>query len=295
VKSRAKRRARLPVGPPQKPNTPVLPVWARVIRVVQFGTKWHVHGEGRKLGYPLHSSLRIEDEVARNWGAGSEMCAQFGNAQSNQELLNFIGKYGPIEGTQVPINENWYASGRELDITIEQDVAVANKFQTAMRAFLSLISNIEAQDTLGMMNCLGALEPFDPADSYGLSGLLELAMGAEAAFYDRRDVRVEARQVVCHIFNQFPEYLVATHDNRPIYWPERRFNSILPELMFFLKREYLGGGTFRICAHPKCGNIFVPRRLESRGCNEDCARKLRQIRCWPKRGQQRRAKRLRHE
>jgi hypothetical protein len=143
-------------------------------------------------------------------------------------------------------------------------------------------------------NACVRLEDFDPKDEWGLESETNLEiLGGTGSMYQRSwpEVFAAGHRVLCSLFRLFPLRLVP-HPAGMIELPERKTHTLLPELMFMLRRDYEAGRKLSFCANDDCRNAFLVTRSDQSCCSEVCARRVRQRRYWRLHGRKRREMRL---
>ena len=258
----------------------VLRKWARTIYVTlkPDNDRLLIRGSGSPA-----DDLRSVIEVHAN-GVARELVAvgphlEFSNATSDKELINFIGKWGPICAPTIILRKDDSAEKRAVE-SLAEVWAVQRAVAAAVR-MLSVACEY-AEQPQKVIEALEALTEavesarkragFAGEGGIGLSVELELITEeARAKLRSRKlsdtSLRESANDMLCAVLNRFHETLIATREH--VLVGPAAGHGVLPFLMLLLRFDLLAGRTIVPCK--RCGALFLKRRFGEERPDEACS------------------------
>lgn len=259
--------------------------------------------------------IRQYETVRRNRSIGKQRTGKdsphicFANASCDDELIDFVRRFGPVVGTNVTYTSKLTKNQVIILLKASQDLGELRDEQRTYKAVLSLILELAKPDAV-----------FD--FGFAQARIVDIATGVRAwphqwererkerganpgwrpsehsiqritALADSKPdfhlpPKVDTRIVICEVLNVFPgrfcPNLVEMHSGL-------RF-GIRPLLYAVLGREFLYHRDSGVCANTHCRQFFEIERAGQQYCDEECSRRQRQREYWRKEGKGRRQDRL---
>ena len=268
--------------------------------------------------------MRQYSEARKNRSIGKQRTGknspqiQFANASGDDELIEFVRKFGPVVCTTSKMLTAT-ASTKPLktanDETVElllkarQNLEELRKEQKIYRAALSLNWELAKEDieydhdhaqkqvteiALGVQNWLRQWQREKKVRGKDPLWKIreESVQRIKALAQSRRDVllppQVDARIAICEILNAFPSFAFPN----PLEMHSYLLFGIRPLLYSVLRREFLQPREIDVCANSFCREFFEIERAGQRFCDEICSRQQRQREYWQANGKTLRRKRL---
>lgn len=317
-----------------------IPTWAKRITVQLNGETLVIQGEDR-IATPVPSKeLPADQDFLRQYTAFSKLWSgsekrsgkrpphiQFANSKSDDELIAFVGRFGPVQA-----NKLWWLPNQT--VTAYQDMPGLRRDRLIFSGATKLAvargcGGVDAADPLadGLGDILrGVCQPgpateirhiptFDERPWYGRHQILPFFISlfrqedfdaetnslspntpAHEAFrsISPKKLRNIGQIALSILLNCFPPQLTAVGD-RMMELPVYDKGAILPVLYFMLRQDCLREQSVAICARPVCGAFFAVERSDQRYCSEKCSRLQRQRDYWQHRGKDLRARRVSRE
>ena len=308
----------------------VLPLaWASNIEVARAAEYLTVKGsvaiadEQVQVERDLYHGYR---EAPRDWGKGKRCGAphiEFANAKTDQQLLAFVKKFGPVAASvvqEVTTEDEW-------TLTATQPLEALRRERQTYESALTLLAELDQKPTANLRTiqiCIAQLvegcwpwtsEWQNEAQyrrSKGLQPprwhfgnevrdhLVYLKVSAErhpnpttlSELLNSSGAFDCGHQVICNLINAFAvevQYFGNTRLEGPP-WDSLRF-GIRPVLYYILRLEYLRRGRVRLCQNLQCNRLFRVERAGQQFCDEDCSRRHRQRDYWSRHGSKLRRKR----
>jgi hypothetical protein len=199
---------------------PIIPIWAEKIEV-ERRSRFHlvVRGRGRNSYpiIPLKSEVAIQ-ALSRNQKQPIHL--QFANARSEDELLNFVAKHGPVHGrleSKRRLNKEQNEKPAKEDLVVREDLNNLIREQRLFRAAVLLLKELRGkrQDRAVIRRLVSQIREFSPAETIS----------------DKRS-KAKAGFLVLGLAMAEPTFLGGTKKDE--FWQERaklerlRYDSILP-------------------------------------------------------------------
>jgi hypothetical protein len=278
-----------------------VPRWARKISTHKENDLIIVEGEGH---YPFGDDTLISAQSAS--GESRWMHIEFANAETDAELLNFVAKYGPVDGTvvkdvvhpraisqppfKVDVDGTFarvvhrHESKEVREVTVEQPIGKLREAQESVAAATRLVA-------------LRQLESFIPYETVNpLCARMARSVGGESAeqlFKDRLELvmsgvpskrtinafaqteALAARDLLCQFLDKFPPKLGRVKD-RIVELPGYDETGIVPILCYLVRQDFLSDlRTIGVCE--RCQRLFVVRRLGAQFCSPECSQLKRSL------------------
>lgn len=252
-----------------------IPKWAKAISAEKRGDVIVVNGKGhyafpdRSLAYPAGSSN------------GRWMHLEFANADSESELLKFVGRYGPVNGTMsigelFPVAVHSSAFKR---VTVEQPIQKLWEAHSAIAPAARLIATLQSEKptTFEMLYRLcSKLSPHIGVSHETVSGSFKSGVWSPQTMNaaTKREVFL-AGDYLCHLLKQFPPSLevVGRHGVELPHYDE---GGILPTLYYLLRQDFKSEvRTIGICE--RCRLLFVVSRKGAQFCSAECSQLKRSL------------------
>jgi hypothetical protein len=235
---------------------------------------------------------------------------QFANADSDEELIAFVRRFGPVVAKSVrlipPVDEEL---GQQWPtITAVQDMQDLRNEQLIYRAALhltmlsregkrSLDSNLSQPLLREISEHIGdwvrqwerersqrQTEPDWRFDAKSL-GLIKNIADAGDSFPPSSIL--DARIVICELLNTFR----SKDFPNPLALHSSIWYGIRPQLYSLLRRQFRFPRDFSICANTQCRDFFNIERAGQKFCSAECSQKQRQRDYWKKCGKKLRTER----
>jgi hypothetical protein len=233
---------------------------------------------------------------------------QFANANTHEELIEFVKKYGPVNG-------NLKAPGPlakdRTAIEVVESLARLRREQTIFASVLKLVgflkegSDLETARTLGDL-ALACSQQAPPGnqnleEEYLWQLLIRakhdgLKDNVNALEGFLRNLRAGSAKefgwyALCVLLSNFPPVIVPVKDGL-IEMPPQNNAGILPALVFMLRRDCLLDNEIRLCGQRDCGKFFKVERGGQMFCSTECSRLQRQREYWATKGKEARGRRM---
>ncbi len=299
-------------------------VWGDEIKVEAHGDALLISGVFPMCLQPGPDIFREYLEAPRHWTQGrtgkNSPHIQFANADTDQKLLQFVERFGPVVVESLRSDE-------PLAYVARQDMAELRNERQLYRAALGLVAELELRvpDIKTIEYC--AREIADKVSGWPKQWLRERQLlrsfGRQPTWFIGADELrhfdhlawivgrwvhetptdpllaavcttgpVDAgHYVVCELVNAFPPRVQRYGENVIEGPPWNLTCGIRPLLYYILRREYLQRGGVGLCANTACRDVFEIERAGARFCSEECSRHQRQREYWAKRGRKLRNKR----
>jgi hypothetical protein len=295
--------------------------WAARIKVERDGDVLNVCGEGRRFHPVATAKLEPEEDLFRVYRESIKSTAekrtgksaphiQFANCRSDEELIQFVERFGPVLGSGIRTHED---SGR---IWVCQPLDSLRREWTIFAGAARLVSGLrstapisastvaeglaEIAEGVGMAGIKTEIRTshgFQESPWYGQSIAVDLLpyIAREQPWSDNLPVSEHIRQLrghaarryaqiaLCQLLNAFSPRLVPVRKEISEYPPYEN-SGILPALYFMLRQDYMRGQEIKICGRGDCGAFFVVERSGQQFCGAECSRKQRQRDYWQKTG-----------
>jgi hypothetical protein len=224
----------------------------------------------------------------------------FGNATSDEKLIEFVRRFGPL------IASPWRSSAAGSQNGWLQDMSMLRSEQRTFAAALGLLAEIRRGDLAGISVIQQYISHIrDGVSSWPGQCEAETHLRSEAHHkrlfwtfdYDRMnfiwdlhasvlDSPIAAsNMVLCELINAFPT-TVQYWGDRPIeFLPYNSLTfGVRPALYQILRHLYLGGTGALVCDNDRCHQFFDSKRSGQRFCSLDCSQQARQRKYWDERG-----------
>lgn len=150
-----------------KCGAPVIPAWTQRIKVEPLGrTRISVWGFGRSSSPILSAPITVPVEIFSP-SSKKPIHLEFANCRSENELIAYVQKYGPIEGrlkSKQRNHERREITGKE-DVLVFQDLGVLDREQKIFRCAVRLLSLLQREviEPSMMAEVIGQLGRLYPA------------------------------------------------------------------------------------------------------------------------------------
>jgi hypothetical protein len=237
---------------------------------------------------------------------------RFANADTDEKLIAFVQRFGPVVAKCAYINAEKPEAGRlaprmPLRLFAVQDLQELRNEQAIYRCALALVqmakSNCDHSSLRGLIGKISTRisdwprqwkreksqckrQPLWNLSVQSLKRIKELVNALPDAWLPPS---LDSRIVVCELVNSF----------RPVVFPNplEMHSSIKygirPLLYSLLRRQLLAPRELATCANTQCRNFFNIERSGQQFCDAECSIHQRQRTYWTKRGRKLRKKRLR--
>lgn len=256
--------------------------WARKIRIRNEKDGIVVTGEGHN---PFNDDTLITPQSAS--GESRWMHVEFANAETEPDLLAFVEKYGPVNGTfRVGTLYPTKISQRGFkEVTVLQPIRELRQAQESIAAAARIVALLQAEASVSyeVVNPLSR----SMARSLGAQGLEEdlkhrfdfitsrhIASKKTINIFVKTETLV-ARDLLCQFLNKFPSKLRLVK-----HWITELSScdetGILPVLCYLLRHDLLSDvRTIGICE--RCKRLFVVRRRGAQFCSPECSQLKRSL------------------
>jgi hypothetical protein len=306
--------------------------WADKITVERDGDNLYVYGEnivGAVWTDPEPQSpdlLRAYSEFSKQSkpmsghlrGGRLAPHVQFANADSDEQLIKFVSRYGPVNGLRVALAGKTLPKGQLTAITVTETLQRLRRERMIFVATIRLANNLSTGSDIGVANALGDLvsgcsqpvaewELSWDNEWHGQAFLLKLshlarAVGCQVVVpldeifrgLKGESVREYGGYMLCLVLNSFPSMLIPATRGL-IEMPFFKTTGILPALYFMLRRDCLLDQEIRMCNQRDCGKFFKVERQGQLFCSADCSQLQRQRDYWAHRGKTLRTQRMAHK
>jgi hypothetical protein len=232
---------------------------------------------------------------------------QFANAETDKDLIEFVHKYGPVNGSRSP---RPLAKDRTRIEVLESLQCLRRErvfFASALALKAALKTDIEGDIAKALVSMIHACSLPGPLEEQAF----ELRWFEELFLRSKHDglrgkpldlerficslggkrIREYGRYALCLILNSFPPIIVPVEGGL-VELPPNEKAGILPALLFWLRRDWLDEHEIRMCAQRDCGKWFKVERGGQRFCSPECSQYQRQREYWERAGKKLRAARL---
>jgi len=238
---------------------------------------------------------------AEKKGGKNSAHIQFVNCGSIDELVDFVGKFGPVWGQVVHRRDN--PDGTE-NLSVKQSLkALVQEHRQFWYAFELLLllkrrrlcrANVEKLASLVVENPESdRLRTFRVSDNTLKQEFREgTVWKSDLGAWDKKTpidamqpvLRALAHATLCQLFNRFPLTIVP-FGNKPVEVPVHRAEGIRPMLYYMLRRDYLDAeNVVARCANDLCKSIFAAERRGQKFCCPECSKQQRGRRYWHRSG-----------
>lgn len=258
-----------------------IPKWARKISARKEIDQIVVTGSGY---YPFGDDTLIAGQPAS--GESRWMHVEFSNSETEPELLAFVKKYGPVDGTfdggvLYPVRIS--PSGFQL-LTVKQSLGRLRELQQSVAAATRITALLQAGVTSAYESVNALCQQM--ASSLELEGLAQgfkdrlefIRSGVESERTIKASAKTElsaARDLLCHFLDKFPPKLLMVK-NKFVELPGYGENGILPIICYLLRQDLLSDfRTIGIC--DRCSRLFVVTRRGAQFCSPECSQLKRSL------------------
>jgi hypothetical protein len=233
---------------------------------------------------------------------------QFANAMTDDDLIAFVRKYGPVNGNVSgpgPLSKD-----RSVIDVVENLQRLRKERNIIARAFgvlAALRDNDDIHIATGLADLMHTWSQQAPSGTVELGekfildvllrartdGFRDNASDLEAflGYLRGRQAQEYGWYFLSVMLNYFPPLIVPTAGGL-VEMPHPEKSGILPVLFFMLRRDCLLGHEIRMCAQRDCGRWFKVERGGQRFCSEECSQHQRQREYWARRGKKMRRLRV---
>jgi hypothetical protein len=314
--------------------------WARDIRVKPLRDELEVTGTALFTdpeSFGASDFLRDYRHAIRRHGpqkreGKNSPHVRFANAERDEDLINFVSRFGPVVVSSLRIEEReafvgtFEIPGSDTLLVTRQNLAELRREHRAYRAALRIVAQLQLGkrcDVTKLQEYLPEiiesvdkwpqqwerekhLRAAEPLWKFGHQNVCRLELWRRAACRKssgdpfREAVAVPAdpiraaHLIICELVNAFNP-VVYPWGTTPVEAPQLDLNcGIRPLLYYALRQEYLVKGRgLSICENIDCQEVFQIERCGQKFCGERCSRLQRQREYWGRRGRRLRGKRLR--
>jgi hypothetical protein len=310
-------------------------VWATKIAVAAEGDHLSISGRVPFSDSDLESAedlfvTYLQNRESANKGARNQSAhLQFANAQTDEDLIDFVKRFGPVSAHDVnlirasTVGKAHAPFTRDL-VTSLQRLVDLRREQRIYKACLRLVGELsrgEKDVSLGIVReCVSLVvqgishwqtdwdresasrrmkKQGPPRWQFGNENYEALLQLQAATVSDPVDLAGyipfrAAHEVLCGILNAFPTRIEILLDRPVEALPyEALLYGVRPLLYLILRHEYLTQVGVGVCANSACSRFFVIERLNQQFCDETCSRRSRQRQYWAQKGSELRAQRRR--
>lgn len=285
-------------------------VWANEIEVKLVGDRLLIFGFNPKKLVP-QDLLELFHEYAFAPTRGREPKGphlEFANAESDEEMIGFIKKWGPVAAPWIT-EQSWSKENSRLLWGVQVSPSKQGAYEatiTGCKKAVESLRRVRAAQAVvaAAVNLLKVSREENPKRQAMMSTtnqLVEALMSQRDTLIDSelssnfliskcKLIRDEAertlgarelsglcRELLCTVVNQFPENLISTKGG--VLSVPFAGHGVLPLLMFMLRQDLTGGRRILTCE--KCGDYFLRRRVGERACSS-CKGALRSQRYYMK-------------
>jgi len=278
-----------------------IPIWAHNIRVEQKLGALIVRGERRHMSparvTDLESDLLASCKPLVRWGEQRRKMPphiEFANATTKDKLIEFVQKWGPVEGISKVICKS--PSDEVLDVVADFKT---NRLFVSLRTRAVEVETTQDLEELrreqqlfgGAARLIAEIQTEKPAPDMVFRHYSQLSESEDGEFFcrvvkganHRSDLLASAacqraQLGLCNLLDRFPVRLELTELGPVELAPldaEHRIGGIRSILYFFLRLEYLRRGRMGIGVCPCCDEVFAKERRGAVFCGEDCSKKHR--------------------
>lgn len=249
-----------------------IPKWAREIHATRRDHVIDVEGKGH---YPFP-----DFSVTHRVDSGRWIHIEFANADSDSELLDFVDRYGPVNGEfgfgeLFPTSVHSRAFKR---IVVEQPIQKLREAHSAIVPAVRLVATLQSEksttfEALNRLCCL--LAPHIGVTHEADSGLNRSLLSRQTMnVFTEREMGIAAAYL-CKLLDQFPPKL-AKAGSHGVELPYYEDSGILPILYYLLRQDFLSDfRTIGICE--RCRRLFVVRRKAAQFCSAECSQLKRSL------------------
>ena len=239
----------------------------------------------------------------------------FANAESDEKLIAFVQRFGPVVAKCAFTNFDKPEEGlleprvpRRLSAV--QDMQELRNEQSIYRAVLALLQQLSEPDFdyLAGQRLIAEIavkitywplqwerekifrgkDPFWKLSQKALQRIESLKSLPPGILLPSD---LDARIVLCELLNSFPGMFFPN----PMEMHSSIKYGIRPLLYSLLRRQFINPREFSLCANTQCRNFFSIERSGQKFCSEGCSMHQRQRSYWAKRGKKLRKKRTREQ
>lgn len=285
-------------------STITVPAWAEEIEATPTVGKVVITGHGRVEDVAtIPAELRRSQDLLRRYVPVVEWNrkkgippphVEFARAETPEQQLDFVRKYGPVWGEVLSPLE---------PLVVSQDLRVLAREQKVFGLAFELVGETKRSepdiDRLEAL-CLDVLKIGGFAPGRGFEAMLDSVSkraGVPSSFkrgsvHERQLTNLfftyHAHGMIGMVLDRFPSTLVF-FAGRPAELPQHRPEGILPMLVYMLRRDYLSETwPYSRCANKECQTLFARERSNQKFCSAICSRLQRGREYWHKAGKARR-------
>jgi hypothetical protein len=253
----------------------LIPKWAQEIDADKQDDVILVAGKGH-YPFPGFSASYRADQNNERW-----MHIDFANADTDSELLDFVGRHGPVNGRTLG-GELFDVAGHShafKSLTVEQPIQKLREAHSAIAPAVRLIATLQAEnpvtfETVHGLCCMVGTHigvSHEDVSGFDMSGTCsKKTMGLAT----RRELSLAA-DYLCELLNRVPPKL-ASVGQRAVELPYYNEDGILPILYYLLRQDFLSAvRTIGICA--RCRRLFAVTRRGSQFCSAECSQLKRAL------------------
>ena len=235
----------------------------------------------------------------------------FANAETDEKLIAFVRKFGPVVASQVVDTRTFAQEGKgepELPgrLIARQDLQELRNEQAVYRAALACVNWLDSTTkdphVLSPLfeviaaniknwprqwkreNTIRGRKPAWNLNKTSLARIEDLARRRPIT----QDQAVDARIIICELLNSFP----STVFPNPLEMHASIKFGIRPLLYSILRHQLFFPRGFAACLNTECRNFFSVERAGQRFCKDECSRRQRQRDYWQTKGKRLRKKRM---
>jgi hypothetical protein len=256
-----------------------VPKWARVIHTSREKNVLLVTGKDH---CPFGNDTTIVWPGCRD---SRSMHIEFANSETDSELLDFVAKYGPVNGdfhtgVLYPVK---ISSQRFKTVTIEQALGRLRSAQEAIAAAARAVSLLQLKIvipyeamrplSLRIATSLGA-EDSGRDSTNAVEFIQSVASKKTMELFAKREMSL-TRDLLCEFLNRVPPRLTR-FGNRIVELPHYDQGGVLPIIYYLLRQDLLSEErTIGICE--RCRRLFVVKRRGMAFCSPECSQLKRSL------------------
>jgi hypothetical protein len=258
-----------------------IPKWARKIHILRRNELLVVTGESH---YPFRDQALISAQSSGRMSRS--MHIDFANSHNEDELVAFVKKYGPVQGSFV--HGTLYSSSTSMrgfkKITVEQTMDRLREVQDTIAAGTCLVALLQLNKPIHYetandlcrrlvkgLSLEGGEEGFKEALDFVMSG----AASKKSIRLLAESETLAACDLLCRFLEKFPPRLGIFHQ-RIVELPAHDETGILPIISYLLRQDFLSEvRTIGICE--RCRRLFVVVRRGAQFCSAACSQLKRSL------------------
>lgn len=238
---------------------------------------------------------------------------RFANANTDQKLIAFVKRFGPVVAKSVYDNFERPEKGLSEPrwpprLTAEQDMSELRTERSLYHSALNLVIELgrSEADASMVQHCIKEIadkvsawpwqwereqrlrQPHRVLWEISPESIKRIQQLSTAPHDPLLPRSVDGRIVICELVNAFRGMV---YPNPVEFHNSIRF-GIKPLLYSILRREFLYPRDIAVCANTQCREFFEIERSGQQFCCDDCSRRQRQREYWKKSGKRLREKRL---